>query len=93
LSACPACTAATEAPAFVFYAQCRGCTARTIARSQTFWQARQANDSNALETLRYREMLAQVGGGHIPPLAHSEVMAAFKSDAAIQKTQQEAPTT
>jgi hypothetical protein len=79
---CPACTAATEAPAFVFYAGCRGCTARTIARSQTFWQARQANDSNAPETLRYREMLAQVGGGHIPPLAHSEVMAAFKSDAA-----------
>jgi hypothetical protein len=79
---CPACTAATESASYLFYAGCRGCTARTIARSQTFWQARQANDSNAPETLRYREMLAQVGGGFVPAVAHSEVMAAFKSDAA-----------
>jgi hypothetical protein len=82
LSDCPACQEANERPAFVFYAQCRGCCARTIARSQTFWQARQANDSNSPETLRYREMLAQVGGGFVPAVAHSEVMAAFKSDAA-----------
>jgi hypothetical protein len=79
---CPACTAATEGSSYLFYAGCRGCTARTIARSQTFWQARQANDSNAPETLRYREMLAAVGGGFTPPIAHSEVMVAFKSDAA-----------
>jgi hypothetical protein len=45
----------------------------------------QANDSNAPETLRYREMLAQVGGGFVPPVAHSEVMAALKSDAAQQQ--------
>jgi hypothetical protein len=92
LSDCPACHAAAAGPAFVFYTQCRGCTARTIARSQTFWQARQANDSNAPETLRYREMLAQVGGGFVPSIAHSEVMAAFKSDAAQQQPQ-EATTT
>jgi hypothetical protein len=82
---CPACHEANERPAFVFYAGCRGCPARTIARSQTFCPARQANDSNAPETLRYREMLAQVGGGFVPPVAHSEVMAALKSDAAQQQ--------
>jgi hypothetical protein len=87
---CPACQAAATTPHWgAFHAGCRGCCARSIARSHVFFAARQADNTAGPETRKYRQLLEQVGGLHKPPIAHSEVMAAFKADAMNRQPQGE----
>ena len=74
---CPACAAAAAGPHYEFHASCRGCCARTIARSPAFFEARSAGR----QTPAYRELLRSVGGLHKPPVEHAEVRAAAEIDA------------
>lgn len=86
---CPACQRAAETPHWgEFFADCRGCCARSIARSHVFWSARQADNVTGPETRKYKQLLEQVGGLHKPPITHSEVMAAFKADAHSHQPQE-----
>jgi hypothetical protein len=75
---CPACTAAATTPHWgVFHAECRGCCARSIARSPQFFEAR----TTGTQTRKYRALLEQIGGLVSPPVTHNEVRAAFEADA------------
>lgn len=75
---CPACAAAAAAPAYEFRAGCRGCCARSIARSPQAFEARRGGR----QTRAYRALLEQVGGLCDPPVTHAEVVAAHAADAA-----------
>jgi hypothetical protein len=75
---CPACTAAATTPHWEFFANCRGCCARSIARSPQFFEAHKAG----IQTHAYRRILAQIGALHEPAIAHDEVRQAHAADAA-----------
>lgn len=77
MDACPACAAAADYPAYVFHANCRGCCARSIARSPQFHAAHKAG----IQTHDYRRILEQIGAQVQPPLTHAEVVAAHAADA------------
>jgi hypothetical protein len=75
---CPACTTAATDPSWgEFIADCRGCCARSIARSPEFFEARKAGT----QTRKYRALLEQVGALVQPPVTHDEVRAAHAADA------------
>jgi hypothetical protein len=84
-SDCPACTAAAEAPHWLFHADCRGCCARSIARSPQAYEARKAGK----QTRGYAELLRQIGGLHKPAITHAEARAAFEADAVNRHPQGE----
>ena len=80
-SNCPACaTAATEVH-YEFHASCRGCCARSIARSPQAFEARKTGT----QPRAYRALLEQIGGVCTPALTHGEVKAAAASDMALRE--------
>jgi hypothetical protein len=86
---CLACAEARVTPHWgAFYANCRGCCARSIARSPQFFEAR----STGSQSRKYRALLEQVGGLVKPPVTHDEVRAAFELDAAHRKQDERDPT-
>lgn len=79
---CPACTEASRSPNWgIFIAGCRGCCARSIARSKPFFDSR----TTGVQTREYRALLDQVGtkvdGAHV---THADVIAAFNIDASVR---------
>lgn len=82
---CQACADAATAPAYVFHANCRGCCARSIARSPQFFEARKAG----IQTRAYRAILEQIGAQVQPPLTHAEVVAAHAADAVAHLPERE----
>ena len=82
-STCDACTAASIAPAYVFRFNCRGCCARSIARSPQFHAAHKAG----IQTHDYRRILEQIGAQVSPALTHAEVLQAYSGDA-LAKTRE-----
>jgi hypothetical protein len=81
-SDCPDCTAAAAGTHWEFSADCRGCCARSIARSPQFFEARKAGDKH---DRKYRALLEQIGGLCKPPVTHNEVSQAAASDAALRQ--------
>jgi hypothetical protein len=84
--ACPACATATERPHWEFRADCRGCCARSIARSPQFFAARKVGGAAGPEVRAYRALLEQVGGLVKPALTHDDVRAAYAADALNRET-------
>jgi hypothetical protein len=80
---CQSCEVAAVERCWSFAMGCRGCCARSIARSPQAFEARKAGQ----QTRAYRELLRQVGGLHKPEITHSEVVAAFRADAVNHKTE------
>jgi hypothetical protein len=80
---CQSCAVAAVEPCWSFAMGCRGCCARSIARSPQAFEARKLGQ----QTRGYRELLRQVGGLHVPPIEHSEVVAAYQADAVNHKTE------
>jgi hypothetical protein len=85
---CPDCTAASQAGAAWggFTANCRGCCARSIARSPQFHAARKVGGTAGPEVRAYRELLRQIGGLVKPPVEHSEVRDASAIDERARAT-------
>lgn len=82
-SECVDCQAAAREVHHGFRAGCRGCCARSIARSQQAFEARKTG----AQTRGYRGLLAQVGGLVDPKLTHDDVKAAAAADAALRERQ------
>jgi hypothetical protein len=78
---CQSCEVAAIEPCWSFAMGCRGCCARSIARSPQFFAGRREDNATGPEARKYRELLRQVGGLHKPPITHREVLEAFKADA------------
>jgi hypothetical protein len=76
---CPNCTTAAQEGASWggFTMHCRGCCARSIARSPEFHEAR----TTGTQTRKYRAVLQQVGSLVTPPITHDEVRQAHAADA------------
>lgn len=82
---CPDCAAAAIEPHWGFRASCRGCCARSIARSPQFFEARKVGGKAGLETRAYRALLAQVGALFDPPVSHEDVLNAAGADASTRR--------
>jgi hypothetical protein len=78
INTCPACTSAAQQLHHTFTASCRGCCARSIARSPQAAEARKLGQ----QTRAYRALLEQVGGTVKPPLVHADVTRAWANDKA-----------
>jgi predicted nucleic acid-binding Zn-ribbon protein len=78
---CNACTTAAERQHYEFFAGCRGCCARSIARSPQYFEARKAG----IQTHAYRRILEQIGAQVTPALEHAEVIAAAAADATLRE--------
>lgn len=68
--ACDFCATAAREMCHAFHAKCRGCQARMAARSQPFFDSRQAG----FQTPEYRGLLWKLG------VTHEEALAAEKAD-------------
>lgn len=73
-AACQECAAAARGPRHIFVASCAGCRARSVARSQPFFQARRAGRQES-DYIALRESLG---------LTHEQVKAAYAADAMNQ---------
>ena len=73
MSGCPDCAAAATEPHHGFRSGCKGCQARSFARSMLYWQASMSGKQFAA----YREQLGRLG------LTHADVKAAAAADALI----------
>lgn len=67
---CPDCAAAAAQPWHAFRASCRGCSARSLARSPAFFESRR----DRVQHKAYRDALKRTG------LEHFEVVDAFAKD-------------
>jgi hypothetical protein len=73
---CDFCAQAAREMCHGFNARCRGCNARAAARSQPFFESRNARK----QTLGYRALIERLG------VTHEEVLAAAKADRLKERT-------
>lgn len=65
----------------ILQGDCRGCCARSIARSPQAFEARKAG----VQTYAYRQIVAQIGALVVPPVTHEEVRQAAAADATLRE--------